>query len=367
MISIATDISTREKELAELRLYCRHVFLASHQRTSRILQLPQVVGRFMRGEPFTAKYSESKHLGELLYRVTGEEAYDIIQFELSETANNLRFVNRRHNAKILLSMHDIISLQTYRRFKREKSIYKQVKLFLTWFPMLSWEPRIARLFDRVIVVSNIDKILLQVLEPMLDVSVVPNGVDTKAYRPYPLDKRERNILIVGALYYDANAEAAMHFYNEIFPIVRRTIPDCTLTIVGKDPPVELQRLNRDPRIMIKGNVGDVRPYYASALVSAVALKAGGGTRLKILESMALGTPVVSTRLGCEGIEVKNGQHILVADEPGDFAGRICDLMTSASLWQEISKNARDLVEEKYCWDHICDDLEAIYNDLARIS
>jgi glycosyltransferase involved in cell wall biosynthesis len=231
--------------------------------------------------------------------------------------------------------------------------------------MLNWEPKMALLCDKSIVVSDIDKILLKSLEPMLDISVVPNGVDTKGYLPYPLDERGENILIVGSMDYEPNADAVKYFCNQIFPYIKEKIPECTLTIVGKNPPVEILRLDADPRIMVKANVEDVRPYYKEALISAVPLRSGGGTRLKILESMALGTPVVSTSIGCEGLEVKNGCHILIADEAEDFANKICNLMTSSMLWHDISRRARELVEEKYDWAGITKGLESIYEELLK--
>lgn len=356
---------TNKQDIVELEKYCKKVYIASKRNQPKVVQLPKILGRFIKGEPFRLKYIESKDLAKLLYKITSKGRYDIIQFEFSALAHNIKFLNTKHNPKLILSKHNISSLQYYRIYKTEKNVYKKMKLFLTWFPMLSWEPKTARLFDKLIVVSEMDKILLQFLEPMLDVCVVPNGVDTKMHNVYPLDGRKRNVLIVGSMDYEPNADAVKYFYNEIFPYIKRTIPESTLTIVGKNPPIEIQQLDKKPDVMVRGNVSDVRPYYSEALVSVVPLRAGGGTRLKILESMALGTPVVSTSLGCEGIEVKNRHNILIADNPKDFACKVSELMMSKKLWNEISHNARQLVEEIYDWDCITKKLENIYEDVVK--
>jgi glycosyltransferase involved in cell wall biosynthesis len=357
--------SKNEENIAELEKYCRRVYLATRKFQPRVIQIPKVFSRFVRGRPFTVKYTESKDLGRLLYGVTERNDYDVIQFESSDLAANLRFVHPRQKAKTVLSLYDINFLRYFRMYRNEQSFYKRIKYFLTWFPMLNWEPKMALLCNKTIVVSEIDKILIESLEPTLDVSVVPNGVDTQSYLSHPLGGRRRNILIVGSMENEPNADAVKHFCNQIFPYIKKKNPECTLTIVGKNPPVEILQLDADPRITVKANVEDVRPYYKEALISAVPLRSGGGTRLKILESMALGTPVVSTSIGCEGLEVKNGRHILIADGAEDFANKTCTLMTSPTLWRDISQSARELVEEKYDWGGITKRLESIYEEVLK--
>jgi sugar transferase (PEP-CTERM/EpsH1 system associated) len=357
--------SKDEEKIAELEKYCRRVYLVARKFQPRVIQIPKVFYRFVRGRPFTVKYTESKDLGRLLYEVTERKDYDVIQFESSELAANLRFVHPRQKAKTIISLYDVNFLRYYRMYRNEQSFHKRIKYFLTWFPMLNWEPKMALLCDKTIVVSEIDKVLIKSLEPRLDVSVVPNGVDTKAFLPCPLGERGENILMVGSMENEPNADAAKYFCNQIFPYIKENIPECTLTIVGKNPPVEILQLDVDPRITVKANVIDVKPYYKKNLVSVVPLRSGGGTRLKILESMALGTPVVSTSIGCEGLEAKNGRHILIADDVQDFANKTCTLMTSPALWRDISQSGRELVEEKYDWAGITKRLESIYEEVLK--
>ena len=361
LMTINNDFTTKG-DINELKKYCQNVYLVSPKKRSKTSQLPRVLGRLIKGEPLLVMYAESNELGKLLHELSGKENYDIIHFEHSATANNIKFLHPQHHAKTVLSMHDINFMKHYRIYKNERKIFKRIKHFLTWFPMLSWEPKVARSFDKSIVVSDVDKTLLKSLDPGLNVSVVPNGVDTKAYRPYPLQGRKKDILMVGTMDHKPNVDAAKYFYNEIFPHIRAKVEEVTLTVVGKNPPSEIQQLDSDSAVEIRPNVPDVRPYYKKAMVSAVPLRSGGGTRLKILESMALGTPVVSTSVGCEGLEVKNKHNILIANNPVDFANKVIGLLTSATLWTEISQNGRDLVEKKYDWRRLAMVLERVYDE-----
>ena len=358
---MSTDTSTaKEQDIRELKKYCEEVYIVPWKERFRISQTQKVLTRFFKGEPFIIKHVESFELQKLLFKVTGKKEYDIIQFEHSHTANNCKFIDPKSKAVTVLSMHNIASIQYYRMYMNERNIRKKMKYFLTWFPMLKWEPKMARLFDKLIVVSESDKIFLQYFGPDLDVSVIPNGVDTNIYRACSRNNRERNILFVGSMDYEPNVDAVSYFYNDIFPLIRENIPNCSFTIVGKNPPAEITKLDEDPDVTVKANVNDVRPYYREALVSAVALRSGGGTRLKILESMALGTPIVSTSIGCEGLEVTNRKNILIANNPRDFADRVIELFISDILWSEIAKNGRMLVEEKYDWDHISVHINKVY-------
>jgi glycosyltransferase involved in cell wall biosynthesis len=332
-----------------------------------MFQWARAAGRLLKGEPFLTKYVASRELEKLIWKSTCGRNYDIVQFEDSPTARHFEFVHPQQKAKTVLSIQNVTSVQFYRMFTAESRLSKKIKYFLTWFPMLGWEPDVANKFQKTIVVSEVDKIILQALKPGLDISVVPNGIDTTVCHPSKTGKqREKNILIVGAMDYEPNVDAAMYFYREIFPAMIKRMPECTLTVVGRNPPDDILRLNADPKVMVEANVEDVGRYYEKALVSAVALRSGGGTRLKIIESMAFGVPVVSTTIGCEGLETKNGRDIIIADTPTDFANSLLEIMSSPTRWSTISGNARTLVEEKYDWDHIARSLEDIYEELVRV-
>lgn len=141
------------------------------------------------------------------------------------------------------------------------------------------------------------------------------------------------------------------------------IQDVQVWIVGASPSPQVTQLAGD-NVHITGYVEDILPYYKRSMVSIVPIRAGGGTRLKILEAMALGRPVVSTTIGCEGLDVINGEHLLVADEPRKFADQTLRLLTDRDLYCRIAENARDLVVNNYDWDVVADNMLNVYKELG---
>jgi glycosyltransferase involved in cell wall biosynthesis len=162
--------------------------------------------------------------------------------------------------------------------------------------------------------------------------------------------------------YPPCVDAVLYFCREIFPRIRRTLGTAELWIVGRDPRPEVMQLNGDG-VHVTGRVDEVIPYYQQSAVSVVPLRAGGGTRLKILEAMALGRPVVSTTIGCEGLEVVDGEHLLIADNCEQFAEKTVRLLTDRQIYQHISTNGRQLVEARYDWDKIAGRLMEVYAEL----
>ena len=172
-------------------------------------------------------------------------------------------------------------------------------------------------------------------------------------------------MFTGVMGYEPNADAAQYFCNQIFPLVRREVKDARLLIVGHASPPTVQRLAEIGNVSVTGSVADVLPYYQQARLSVVPLRGGGGTRLKILEAMALGRPVVSTSIGCEGLAVRDGIHLEIADEPVAFAQRVVRLLLDRRLREQLAGNARRLVEERYEWSVIAEKLLAVYRRLLE--
>jgi Glycosyltransferase len=230
--------------------------------------------------------------------------------------------------------------------------------------MRRWEARIATIVDKCITTSHVDKERLQSISKLASVSVIPNGVDVDLLKPLPFKMQSKVLLFVGTLQYPPNVDAASYFAREVFPYVTRQIPDATFVIVGSHPPEKIKKLGREKNIVVSGWVEDILPYYEQSAACVVPLRAGGGTRLKILESMALGRPVVSTSIGCEGLDVTEGRDILIADTTIEFAASTVRLLMDADLRRQLSHNARRLVETRYGWEAIGEDLIRVYSELA---
>ena len=181
--------------------------------------------------------------------------------------------------------------------------------------------------------------------------VIPNGA-TVPISPLPEEGDGRTILAVGLLSYEPNVDALRFFVREIFPRIRAALPDAHLLVVGRDPTPEVLSLHDGRTIEVAGSVPSMEPYYRRATISVVPLRVGGGTRLRILESFAMGRAVVSTGIGCEGLEAVRGEHLLVADEAPLFAEACITLLREPARRHTLAGAARSLVEQEYTWEAI---------------
>jgi len=163
-----------------------------------------------------------------------------------------------------------------------------------------------------------------------------------------------------------NEDAVLYFAEHIFPQIRSRYPNDLFTIVGRRPSDKVRRLGQIAGIHVTGTVDDVRPYYAGATALVVPLRIGGGSRLKILEAMSAGVPVLSTTIGCEGLDVQDNEHLLIADEPDLFAEKTLELLSRQELQTRLSNNARTRVELKSSWASMADRLAALYDALASL-
>ena len=196
------------------------------------------------------------------------------------------------------------------------------------------------------------------------VAVIPNGVDTGYFQRRPLDGTDpRDLVFVGALRYRPNAEAVLFFVEQVMPLLRRSVPGVSLTVVGADPPPEISALC-GPDVQIAGTVPDVRPHLAAAGTVVVPLHVGGGTRLKILEAFAAGRPVISTRLGAAGLAVRDGEELLYAEEPAEFVAALRRLIEQPELRQRLAGNGHALVRARYEWAAIVRRLDDVYQAIC---
>ena len=186
-----------------------------------------------------------------------------------------------------------------------------------------------------------------------------NGVDTVKFQPLP-PVHDPVLLFIGALDYLPNQDAANYLCREIFPLLKKSFQSVKILLVGRKPSHEMLSLASEA-IEVWGDVPEVEPYYRQASIAVVPLRAGSGSRLKILEAMALGRPVVSTRKGAEGLDIQAGKDFLAADDPAAFAASIAMLLNDPGLYRNGSLQARKTVEEKYDWSASARKMLAIYN------
>lgn len=211
-----------------------------------------------------------------------------------------------------------------------------------------YEAEAVRSVARVVAVSEEERKAFEQLAPG-KVDLVPNGVDTTTIQPRKSLPDAPGVLFVGSMDYGANVDAVEHLVDDVLPRLRRR--DATVTLVGSNPRPSLRRIARRATldVHVAGFVPSTEPYFERSRVFVVPLRYGGGTRLKILEALARGVPVVTTSVGCEGLELEHGRELVVADDPADFAQWVDRLLEDDDLCLELALRGRATVEERYDW------------------
>jgi sugar transferase (PEP-CTERM/EpsH1 system associated) len=264
--------------------------------------------------------------------------------------------------------HNVES-EIWRRHAETKTGGLMRSLYRTQYRrMLRFEARALSRFDGVLAVSAADAETLRRLYPDLiqaPIHVVQTGVDTEFFRPVTTAVTPKSLVFTGSMDWLPNEDAMLFFYREILPRIREQEPDVSLTIVGRAPTPAVARLAQDPAITVTGRVDDVRPHLANGAVYIVPLRIGGGTRLKIFEAMAMGKAVVSTAVGAEGLPVRDGEHLLLADAPDAFASAVVRLFRDHDRRRAIETAARSLVVTQYDWAAVATDLDRALTSVAR--
>jgi sugar transferase (PEP-CTERM/EpsH1 system associated) len=223
-----------------------------------------------------------------------------------------------------------------------------------------YEGSTVALFRQVIVVSEQERARLAGRCPAGRIAVVPNGVDTSYFAPQPgVGEEPDSLVFVGAFFWPPNADAARWLVSDILPHIRHEVPGVRVCLVGHDPPPEIQAMAHPPEVVVAGSVPDVRPYLARSAVCVAPLRIGGGTRLKILDALAMGRPVVSTSLASEGLDLADGHELLIADGAEAFAAAAVRLLRDPAQRAELGAAGRRAVEKRYTWPVVLAGLEPL--------
>jgi glycosyltransferase involved in cell wall biosynthesis len=243
--------------------------------------------------------------------------------------------------------------------RRFRSLPAALYSWIQWDRLRRLEADVCHRVDLVICTSEPDRRALAAVAPGLEPLVVPNGVDTAQHPATPPTQRsEGRLVFVGKMDYRPNRDAARWFAETIFPRIRAERSDVQFLVVGRDPTPAVRRLGRLSGVRVIGAVDDVHRYFREAAVAVAPLRMGGGTRIKILEAMANGTPNVATTIAVEGLEVEKGRDLLIADTASELAHAVLELLADREKAHAIGQAGRRLVTDRYDWKRLVPPLEA---------
>jgi glycosyltransferase involved in cell wall biosynthesis len=234
-----------------------------------------------------------------------------------------------------------------------------------WHRLRRYETALLQQVDHTIAMSAPDKVALRQVAPAAPITVIPNGVDLAAYRQFNGRPIVYDLLFTGKMDFRPNIDAVLWFGQQVWPLILARRPHTTLAVVGQRPHARLDALRQLPGLTITGYVDDVRPYLAGAGVYVAPLRVGGGTRLKLLEAMAMSKAIVSTTVGAEGFPVVDGQELLLADEPEEFAAAVLDLLDNPVQRAKLGGRGQAFAQANYGWDALIPQLEQVYEQLRR--
>jgi len=350
-----------------MRNYSGEVMVLSNPRgrsgkTKRMLQLQSLLSR----RSFERLRVDLPELQTQLDRLLRSRRFDVVQVEFPYLAHlHLRQSPPGTRRPVVVVDAHEIAHEMVRQFARSGSgLGRTLYAGLDWRKLRAEELEAFRSADAVVVCSEVDRQRVLQNLPAVRSVVVPNAADLEHYRPRPGDPSPdgRTVLFFGLLSTLPNIDGVRWLTREIWPQVLRARPDARLKILGKDAPPEVEAL-AGPTVEVTGFVSDLRPHLASAAAVVVPLRLGGGTRLKIVEAMAMARPIVSTTLGAEGIEARSDQHLLLADTPVAFAADVVKLLNDPRDGARLGNAGRALAEERYSWTGAATALDTLYREL----
>ena len=301
--------------------------------------------------------------------------YDIVQLEGIEMSPYLDIINNAHHRPkyIVLNWHNIESELAERHARHGQTPFHRLYMRRAVSQLQRIERDLLDRCDIHLVTSERERKVLLRQKASANVMLFENGVDSTYFVPdeetgetLSGSMRRDRLLFIGSMDYSANIDAVIYFVKEMWPAIQHDFPTFRFTIAGRNPTEEVRALAGRAGVEVTGTVPDVRPYYKEAFAVVVPLRVGGGTRLKVLEAMAAGIPVVATMVGVEGLRLRPGLHFKLADSPAAFRREIFELHKEPALWRQIAAAGRELVAETYDWGSVCAELIAIYCRLLKI-
>lgn len=315
------------------------------------------------GQPFIITRDESRPMHTTIAQLMAREHFDVVhadQLNMAQYALPLQGVCR------VLDAHNAVWTIFHQMWQNAPPGPRKWALWMEWQKLKQYEGEVGRQFDAILAVSEEDRqALVSAGCPDSRLTVIPIAIDTQETHVIERDSNAQSIVHIGTMFWPPNIEGILWFACQVYPLIRREVPNVRLYLVGARPPAKIRALERqDTSIRVTGYVEDVVPYLRDSAVFVVPLRTGSGMRVKILDAWAWGIPIVSTSVGCAGIPVHPGEDILIADTPEDFAAAVIQVLRDKEIGTQLSTKGRRYVEEQFDWRVACQKLDEVYERMV---
>lgn len=348
--------------IAHLKTLCERVITVPIQRAAS-RDLVFLGKSLLSGQPWMMLRDERPEMRAALAELAATSQFDIVH---ADQLNMGQYALPFPSGRKVLDLHNALWV-LYKRMSEAQSFTNPMKYLLMrdWPLLKRYEAEMCRRFDAVTAVSEEDKAALIEAGAPSAMTVIPIAVDLDSQPYIERQPKGPHIIHIGTMYWPANINAINWFLDAIYPLIKARLPEVRCTLIGARPPESIiERAKADPSLTVTGYVDDPLPYLQDASMMIVPLKAGGGMRVKILNALAQGIPMVTTTVGCEGIAVTPDKDILIADEPAAFAEASLRLLTDADLNQRISQNGREMVMQRYDYREAVKPLDDVYAEIV---
>jgi len=293
---------------------------------------------------YTMEWLRSREFTKSLERNLSEKQYDLVHFDTISLAVYRDLVK---DIPVVLDHHNIESHMMLRRATKENNILKKTYFYQEGLKLAAQERKYCKQFDLNITCSDMDTIRLQGNVGNIECISIPNGVDTNFFKPLGSPRRKYSLIFIGTMNWYPNVEAVSFILERILPGLKKLNPDVSLDIIGSSPPQSILQHNGKNGVVIHGFVDDIRPYFDSAHIYICPITDGGGTKLKILDALAMGKAIVAHPVACEGINVVNGESVMLCETDAEFIAAIDKLLLDDDLVNKLGINARELAIREY--------------------
>ena len=369
-VTVATQCSS-EQELADvetLRSQGSEVLVVQESKRQAMLHTGLA---FFSTRPLQVAYARSMRFAHAIQELCAQRSFDVVHIEHLRGIASMEQIAR--SQPVVWDAVDCISLLWKQTMIAGPNLPVRGMALLEHNRTRRYEARILDLVQHIVITSERDRQALIELyrtqtkditrsdeELGAGMYVLPNGVNLEYFRPIQQERRRYNLVFSGKMSYHANVATALYLYQQIMPLIWQQRPEATLTIVGSKPPKAIQQLANDPRVEVTGYVNDMRPYLARAEVMLSPMVYSVGIQNKVLESMAMGTPVVVAAQAAAALAVRPGRDLLLAQSAQEFASATLSLLDNADLRSTLSQCGRSYVEQHHDWQIVTNKLVGVY-------